>query len=393
MRRKLAVILVAILILAAFIGISSLLVQEEDKTQDQLPESSPFVMTKVVSLGTESADILTYGRVVPNKKLMLFSEVPGKLETVGKAFKVGVFFNAGEPILRIDSRELEYQLKTQRAEMLSLLTGLMADIKLDYSEDYSAYSNYIQNFDINGNLKSLPEPSNEQLKMFLSGRGVYRLFYSIKNSEERLDKYVITSPYSGTITMAEAEPGMIVAPGQKLGELSSTGSYEVEIGISDADMPFVSVGTQVSFEDEQTGQNWQGRITRLSGNVDQMTQTVTAFVSISGSDIKEGMYLTATIDGQDIPAVEKIDRNAIVDNRSLFVIEDGTLQKKEVEIVYKGVDFAYVRGVDNGDTIITLPPSNIPLGNKVEPMPAGTVYDEAIDETVQEDILIEEGLE
>lgn len=393
MGRKLAVLGIALLIVILSFGLAMVFNMSDDRgAGGETPETLPYVQTQIVDLGAESTNIIAYGRVVPNKRLMLYSEVPGKLLPTEKTFKVGVFYNAGEPIFRIDNRELLYSLKTQRAEMLALLTSLMADIKLDYSSEYSVWENYLEKFDVDSQIPELPEVSG-QLKKFLSGRGLYRLYYSIKNQEVRLEKYVISSPYAGTVTLAMAEPGQIVAPGQKLGELSSAGSYEVEISLSDNDLEFAPVGTSVRLVDKETGNEWQGRIIRTAQNVDQQTQTVTTFVSIAGSDIKEGMYLTAFIDGQDLPAVEKIDRNAIIENNSVFMIKDGKLAKQEISVVYKGVEYAYIRGVNEGDTLVTLPPSNLPLGTAVQPMPSGSVYDKARVEAETEDAeVIEEGL-
>jgi|GEM_PF-252411 len=394
MGRKLAVVGVGLIIIIIFISAAALMNSPENmQVREDVTESKPYVQTQIVSLGSESADIISYGRVVPNKKLMLYSEVPGKILTPGKSFKVGVSYKANEAILNIDSRELEYSLKTQRAEMLSLLTSIMADIRIDYPEAYPAWSNYLSEFDIDKILPPLPDNNNGQLKLFLSGKGLFKVYYSIKNAEVRLDKYVITSPYAGTLTMAIAEPGMIVAPGQKLGELSSAGSYEVEIGLSDNDLDFAPVGTKVLLKDNQTNKEWEGRIVRIAQNVDSQTQTVRAFVSMTGSGIKEGMYLTAWIDGTTINNVEKIDRNAIVDNNSVFLIKNGKLDKKQISIAYKGVESAYIRDIENGDTIVTLPPSNLPLGTSVDPMPSGTVYDRVVKSTMQEDKeVIEEGL-
>ncbi|GAB5465888.1 MAG: efflux RND transporter periplasmic adaptor subunit [Candidatus Kapaibacteriales bacterium] len=377
MLRKLIVLGIALAIVVVALILFGILTAEDEKPKKSIPQSTSYVSTQIAELNTEVAFITAFGRVVPNKKLMIYSEVAGRIVEGSKPFKVGTPYSQGQLIAKIDTRDASISLKTQIAEFKSLLTGLLPDLKLDYPNDFQTWYDYLTSIEYKGSLEPLPEVSDKQLELFLTSRRVFSTYYNIQNTELRISKSRITAPFSGTLVQAMAEVGSFIGPNQPIAELSSTGSYEVEVGLTDEELELIRVGTPVTLIDGERGKTWQSRVSRISGNIDLSTQTTKVFISISSSGLKEGDFVEVKMNGASIPNSVKIDRNAILSGGQIYVIREGKLALTQIDVVYKGTEFAYIKGVQSGDTLVVQPPSNIPRGSSVEPMPAEAVMQTA----------------
>ncbi len=147
-----------------------------------------------------SSEIEFTGRVIPEQEVQIFAEVSGILMSGNKPFKSGTSFKKGEIILKVDDREFRQSVMNQRSQFQSLITQILADINLDYPDEYEAWNNYLNKIDVNEELPSLPTSDNAQFNLFLTGRNINSTFFGIKQSEIRLSKYTIRAPYNGVLT-------------------------------------------------------------------------------------------------------------------------------------------------------------------------------------------------
>ena len=107
---------------------------------------------------------------------------------------------------------------------------------------------------------------------------------------------------------------------------------------------------------ENNSQQWNGEISRINGKIDPSTQTIQLFVSISGSDLKEGMYLEANITGEGRIDALEVDRNLLVDNTKLYVVNlDSSLTLTDVNVVHKTRSTVVVKGVEEDVWLLMKP--------------------------------------
>jgi RND family efflux transporter MFP subunit len=69
----------------------------------------------------------------------------------------------------------------------------------------------------------------------------------VSGYDVRIAKTVITAPVSGMVTFLDVDPGEIVAAGTEVVRVISTGSYEIEAYIPEADITSVRVGDTALF--------------------------------------------------------------------------------------------------------------------------------------------------
>ena len=160
---------------------------------------------------TESvADRVTLsGRLRADNRVELFPEVQGRVMEGGKPFREGISYQKGEILIKLDDSEAGLKLQSSRSKFKTVVSGLMADIKLDYPETLPRYEEWFNTLSAEKSVSPIPE-FEESVRRFLESKGVYELYFSIKSAEEQLEKFTIRAPFSGVLSAAKAEPGQAV---------------------------------------------------------------------------------------------------------------------------------------------------------------------------------------
>jgi multidrug efflux pump subunit AcrA (membrane-fusion protein) len=305
------------------------------------------------------------GKLIPREKVEIFSEVSGIMQKTNKDFLEGISFRKGELMLDINSDETRQSLKSMKSDLMNLISKALPDLKFDYPDSYKQWYDYLNNFEIDKKMVALPEPIDNREKFFISGKGIYKSYYTIESQEVRLSKYKIYAPFDGVVTNSNIKPGTLVRGGQKLGAFVKATEYELEVSLSLKDIPFVKVGDQINLYSDIISGNWKGKISRINNAIDTRTQTVLAYIAVSSSDLKEGMYLKGNIDtGKKYNAVE-LSRKLLIDKDKVFAVEGNCIKKIEVDVIQERADMVVVKGIKEG-TIISRKTKNIHDGLKVK---------------------------
>ena len=305
-----------------------------------------------VAQKNKAIEVLVSGRVVARNTTTLNAEVQGKIRATSLRFKEGVPFKKGEVLIRIDATEFALNLESQRSSFLNTLTGMMPDLEADYPANYSAWLAYIKTYKAGNALAELPETRSDSERYFVTSRGVFTAFYAIKALEERLEKYTIYAPYDGIVTQSSVDLGGLVSPGQPLGQIISTANYELEAGVSMEVANGLKVGDALSFNSNQQGGTWTGRVVRIGGTVDSQTQNIPVFYSISGVGLRPGMYLEGRLSTRDFEDVFVIHNSVLGRDQSVLILDKDLIVRKAVEPLEYVQDSVLVRGLQNQDQLI-----------------------------------------
>jgi len=102
---------------------------------------------------------------------------------------------------------------------------------------------------------------------------------------------------------------------------------------------------------------WTGRIIRIGTTIDIKTQTVQVFVSIDhrmGDGLHDGVFVSAAITGRRIPAAVTVPRRALYDEQFVYVVRDGALDLRKVNVVRKDPETVIVDdGLTEGELLVT----------------------------------------
>jgi len=313
------------------------------------------VFTEVVQNGTVPIVVAANGNLSAKQRVELFAEVQGVFKRGSSLFKEGQAYKAGETIINIDASEYAASVQSAKSNLYNELTSIMPDLRLDYPDIFPKWQAYLNGFDMSKGTPAMPEMSSENERFFISGRGILTSYYNVKNLEQRLSKYRITAPFSGVVTEASVTEGTLVRAGQKLGEFINPDVYELEVAVSKTYSDLLKVGESVELTTMNDARIYEGKVARINGSVDQATQTIKAFIEVTDSNLKEGMYLEANLDAKKEENAIEVDRNLLLEGNRIFVVRDSVLDIIDVKPVYFSDKSVVLKDVPNGTTIMSKP--------------------------------------
>ncbi|MEP5340377.1 MAG: HlyD family efflux transporter periplasmic adaptor subunit [Algibacter sp.] len=328
-----------------------------DKNQKPKPKFKKTINTVFVE-NVENKDIpivlSASGNLLAKNKVEIFSEVQGVLKSSKKLFKSGTNYSKGEILLSLNSDEFYASLQSEKSNLNNLITAIMPDLRLDYPVEFIKWESYLKSFDMDKLTPKLPDFSSDKEKYFVSGKGVLSAYYNVRNLESRYSKYRIRAPFSGILTEALVSPGTLVRSGQKLGEFIDPSVYEMEVSINSEFMDLLKVGNSVALSNLEKTKNYTGKVVRVNGRVDQVSQTVKVYIDVIHKDLKEGMFLEADLIAKSESQAIEIDRKLLVDNKSVYTVKnDSILTLVNINPVYFGAEKVVIKGLENSDKILT----------------------------------------
>lgn len=351
--RRILIVLLGALIIFGAVSLSKRMADSKAPPERKpVPKQEKVAEILRVTNSTISTTLDVQGSLVAFDKIDIFTEVSGTLKETARPFKVGSFFPKGSVLIKVDDTEAKLNLLSQKSNLLNSITQLMPDLKIDYNQSFEHWKAYLDQFDVEKPIPSFPEPLNDQEKYFIASRNLLGQYYAIKSQEERLSKYTVYTPFGGVITAASINPGAVVRAGQKLGELMNTGNYELEVTVPLSDLKYIKTGNPVTLTSDDVEGAWSGRIKRINDQVDPGSQTVTVFISVSGKNLREGMYLQGDVAAKNIDNAIKIPRSLLVNQNAVFIVQDSVLELKTVEVVKINEDAAIIRGLENGSPLL-----------------------------------------
>lgn len=355
--RLIASIVMAVILLALSIFIAFKIAKGKKKPEAVVNQVVKTVFVDTVVNESLNLNIEANGTIEAYRKVELFAEVQGILKTDGKLFKEGQYYAKGSTILNIDNTEFYASLVAQRSLLFNQIMSAMPDLQLDYPEVYPKWQTYANNFDVNSSLNPLPSFSSEQEKYFINSRNIVSSYYNIKNLEERLNKYFIIAPFSGVVTEALVNNGTLIRAGQKLGEFIDPTQYELAISLSESFKDLVRVGNPVSLSNLAETEQYQGTVSRINKVVDPATQSIEVFITVNAKGLNDGMYLKAMLAGKKVDGVYEIPRELLLDNKEIFLVENGQLQKTAINAIHFTENTAIIKGLTDGKFLLN---KNIP---------------------------------
>ncbi len=354
MRKTILSVVGSVIILALSFLLFSKMSGSKRQPQRNSGNRIPSVTVKAVKNTSQPIEIRSTGSVIAKTRIVLYAEVQGVFETSGESFRAGSKYQKGQTLIQINNEEFVSSVKSQRVAYKSLVTSLLADIKFDYPTQFLTWQRYVSSITANSNLPELPDVKEEALSNYLTMKNVYTNFYSIRNLETRLAKYKIIAPFTGILVNTDLTPGTLVSPGQKLGEFVRPGVYELELNVNAGLVEFLRPGKKVELRTLSDSRDLQGIVSRINAQVDRATQTVKVFVEIRASQLMEGEYLEANVEAMTVNDILEVPRNLIIDQNHVFLVKGERLQRVPISIVHSYEESVVVKGLKNGDKLVTM---------------------------------------
>jgi len=319
--RQILIVIISILIF----GFSIFLAMNMSKPKE-IPKKSQEVngAREVAYFIAENKEIQmklrVFGRLLPVDKTEIFSEVTGLIQSMPKQIKEGVLFQQDELLLSVDDKEFLMNMKAAKSALLTSITQIMPDIKLDFPESKEQWEAYKRNFNMESVLGPLPQAKSEKEKDFIALKTIYNQFYNIKSLEEKWLKYRIVVPFTGLITESFVSKGGMVRAGQKLATIMNQNQFELQANIYQEDISYFRLGAKVALEEESTGKKYMGQVIRLGNTIDNKSQSLRIYIQVQGNDLRENMFLSGELNAVAMQNVIEVPRKLLVDEAFIYAI-------------------------------------------------------------------------
>ena len=370
--RKWILFILGFVVIALSLQLSKKIANSNPPPRRQAEKVVKNVFTKEVKNGSYNVQIPSNGLLEAYQRIKITSRVQGLMQTINPLFKSGQSYRKGQILVRIASSEFNSNVIAQRASLYNLITSTIPDLQLDFPQAYQSWKNYLNEFDVEKATPPLPD-MEENVRLFISGRGIISSYYSLQNLEKSLTFYTIRAPFDGVLVAANVTEGSLIRPGQELGDFIAPDNYELKVALPKSYVEKIDIGATVELKSIDTQKKYIGTVSRINAKVNTETQSVEVFIRVSSSELKEGVYLEALIGALEFNDVVALDRGLLSGDQELYLVEDDKLVLKKVEVAHFTDSHAVVRGLKDGVVVVAQPIIGAYQGMEVISTPFNTI--------------------
>ena len=291
------------------------------------------IRIKQVNLESLSIQSTYVGYLLPNKRVLMRSEIDGVIEKID--FEEGDEITKGKRLVDISTKEHRLKLK------IAITDSNLADINIKRDEILAA-QNLISNAQLDQTRTRAESASlNKEL------------------AEISLNKSLISSPLKGTIKTRHIKVGEFVRKGDKLVEILDIDKIIVKVNIPEQEILSIQVGQNVEVAlyimEKKT---FLGRVKNIGLEADSSNRTFPVEILVDNKErqLRAGMLARATFTKNVDQDQIVIPRHTVLERdqgRVVYVFEDGKAFRRDITIGLSQLDqVQVVQGLNKGELIV-----------------------------------------
>ena len=341
------------------------------------------VDTVILQPQTYQFQLQSFGTPRPRTQSRLVAQVGGQIMAINPAFNDGGFFNRGDVLIQIDDRDYHSNVKIAHANLLQ------AELNLEQEKARSKQA--IIDWQRLGNGAEAPALVERKPQLAAARAQVLSAQANLEKAQLDLDRSQIKAPFDGRVLTKLVDLGQFVNSGTPLAEIFATDIVEIRLPLKNSELQYIdlpenyrdtkhdpSTFPSVTITSELSGkQHWQGHIVRTEAAIDEQSyqlyviaQIQEPFSSSNRYPLKIGQYVTADIVGRTLTDALIIPSKSLYQGSYVYVVRDGLLQRREVEIAFQTELDAVVRsGLQVGDELVVSPLGLVSSGTRVKVHP------------------------
>lgn len=369
--RRIVIIAALIFIVAMAYGLMKYLISlKEEPPMRPAVEAKRFVKTETVAYSSIYTPVSEPGRLSSIAEVDIIAEASGKIQSGNVPLKKSSSFSKGDKLFVVYPDEAALALKARKSQYLNILANIIPDIRLDFPDRESDYMEFFSSISSDKPLPKFPEIMDEKLRIFLTTRNVLGEYYSIQKDELQLRRHTVYAPFDGTYTDVYLEVGAYTNTGGRVAHAIRTNDLELEVPLQIFDAKWVKIGDNVTARSETRDLEWTGKVIRKSEFLDDNSQRQSVFVRLNNTGPKNtvlsGEYLSTIFPGHPVEDVMEIPRNAVFNTNEVFVVVDGRLENRTINIIKTNERTLIFNGLEVGEIIVVQPLINVLEGTLVE---------------------------
>jgi len=371
----------ALVVIASIFGAVTLLATSPQLEPSSIEPIAAAVRVQEINPEPIQLTVHSQGTVVPNTESELIPEVSGRVIWKSPALVNGGYFEAGEPLLRLEDNDYRSTLARAR----SALTRAEAEFehaRFEYQR-----------------LKSLEEKqlaSQSQIENQLRGYRVAEAALqdaraAFNQASRDLARTEIKAPFTGLVRKESVDIGQFASRGMSIATIYAGDQAEIRLPIADRQLAFLNLPLghrgelpaeqqpNVTLTADYAGRtlSWQGKIVRTEAQIDTSSRMVHVIARVTNEEqdvpLNVGLFVNAEIEGLLVEDVVVLPRNALRNgNRVLVVDDENRLHYRDIEPLRLYRDQVLIQsGLETGERVCISP-----LQTAIEGMPVNPISDE-----------------
>jgi RND family efflux transporter MFP subunit len=363
MSSKALKIVIPIVVLIAGVAAAALLASaRKAPPRVDRPALGPLVEVIPTEVTDVPVVVTGHGEVVPRVAVDLIPQVAGQVVKMHRSLVAGGFFKAGEVLVVIDPRD--YDLAVERAQ------AAVARAKVTLEREQAEAEVAREEWD---GLHPGEEPTGLVIRepQIRQAEAEYAASVADLNvAKLHLERTRLSLPFDGVIVSESVDIGQFVGNGSRLATVYGTDVVDVRVPLDSRELAWFDVPTgnrgdgpraEVTVDPGGRAVTWDGRVTRMEAQVDQMSRMVHVIIEVPNpydttggrAALLPGSFVDVRISGRTLNKVVSVPRHAIRDDQSVWVFDNGSLRVREVEVLRADRQQTLISsGLEEGELVI-----------------------------------------
>ncbi len=384
-------------ILLGGIAITTLIFSTEPEAQTEGASIETAMLVDVIRVqsGTYKPIIVATGNVQPVEDVILSPLVSGQIIRRDPAFSPGGFVKKNQVLLQIDPSDYKNTLELRKSELLQCQTTL--DTEMGRQQIAEQDLKLITNDSLFGSdplsegerQLVLRQPQLNAVKATILGAKA-----SMEQAQLNLERTTIRAPFDAHILSQNVTRGSQVGQGDNLGRLVGTDYYWVTATVPVSKLQWLRFpdndtekGAMVHITnstDWPQGLYREGYLDKQIGALDGQTRLARILIKVAdplakSTALKEkpklmiGTFVEVNIQANPIENVVRLKRDYVRSNNTVWVMKDGKLEIRDVDIELTDNEYAYIQsGLNEGEQVVITDLSTVSNGIGLRTRSAGT---------------------
>jgi len=362
-----------VILAAGVLGFAIFVVTRPHVDRGKTEIVSPLVRTVSVEPQSLRFQVFAHGTVEPLVESELRAEIDGEIVWVSPKLDPGSFFEAGEPLVRIDPTDYEHELEAARADR-DRATSALSRARREHQRQQTLLSQSAAS-------QARADEARDEFRAADAALREARV--RIAQAERDLDRTEIRAPYTGRTRDKHFDLGQFVRRGDELAELYGIEYAEVPLPVADRELAFLDLRNP--FRDKQRDElhegplvrlradfagvhnEWTGHLVRTAAEIDPKSRTVTLVARVADPygrtvegpaiPLPVGLFVEAEIEGRLIEDAVLLPTTALRDGGRVYVIDpSGRLHFRDVEVLRNRRDEVVIGGGLRGGERVAVTP-------------------------------------
>ena len=373
------------LLVLTICAIAAYKINENPSQARKAPQAKQAILSVDATPLTRSSytvRLKAYGEVRPRTEGTLVSQVSGTLTKVSSRFQNGGFFEAGEPLAQIDDRDYVAAVTIAESDLIQA--------QFELEEERARGQQAEANWKRIGKGKQASELVLRKPQLAAARAKVASARAALDKAKLDLQRTEITAPYAGRIVDKKVDVGQFVSTNTELADIYAIDYVEIRLPLSPRQVEYLTIPEQYRGDDPKPAKGpdvemlarqghrqykWHGFISRAESALDSNNRQLYVVAQLNdpyrqrengAPPLKIGQFIEATINANTLNNVFVIPRSALYQGKTVVLIENDLLVRRDVEVIWTDEEHAVVNhNLTAGEWLVTTPLGNPVSGTRV----------------------------